>query len=281
MGAAALAFAPGLCRAGAADGARRVVSIGGAVTEIVFALGEQHRLVGRDATSSHPPEAEALPDVGYMRALSPEGVLSLRPDLIIAAEGAGPPEAVTLLREAAVPFVIIPEGHDRAAVAAKTRAVADALGVPERGAALAAEVDAALAGAVAQAAAQMADRPRARVLFILSMQGGRVLASGRDTGADGIITLAGAENAVDGFEGYKPLTDEAVIAAAPDVILMMDRGEGHAAARRDVLGHPAIALTPAARAGRLVRLDGLLLLGFGPRTPQAISVLAEALADAG
>ncbi|WP_093255654.1 heme/hemin ABC transporter substrate-binding protein [Rubrimonas cliftonensis] len=280
MGAAALALAPGLRRAFATEPARRIVSIGGAVTEIVFALGEQDRLVGRDATSTHPPEAEALPDVGYMRALSSEGVLSLRPDLIVAAEGAGPPEAVALLREAAVPFATIPEGHDRAAVAAKIRAVADALGAPERGAALAAEVDAALARAMAQAAAPDGQSP-ARVLFILSMQGGRVLASGRGTGADGIIALAGAVNAVDAFEGYKPLTDEAVIAAAPDVILMMDRGEGHEAARRDVVGHAALALTPAARAGRLVRLDGLLLLGFGPRTPQAISVLASALADAG
>ena len=78
----------------AEDPASRVVSIGGAVTEIVYALGEEARLVARDTTSNYPPEATALPDVGYIRRLSPEGVMSVRPDLILSEEGAGPPEAL-------------------------------------------------------------------------------------------------------------------------------------------------------------------------------------------
>ncbi|MGR3372676.1 heme/hemin ABC transporter substrate-binding protein [Pseudooceanicola nanhaiensis] len=256
-------------RAGEAE---RVVSIGGAVTEIVYALGEADRLVARDTTSNYPPEAEALPDVGYIRALSPEGVLSVAPDLILSEEGAGPPEAVELLRSAAIPFAEVPGGFTRAAIGAKIRAVGAALGVPDKAEALAAQVAADL-----DAALDGVEAGGKRVLFILSMQGGRVMASGRDTAADGIIRLAGAENAVTAFSGYKPMTDEAVTQAAPDVILMMDREGDHAAADAQLLAHPAISTTPAARDRAIVRMDGMFLLGFSVRTPEAVRALAESL----
>ncbi|WP_375688411.1 hemin ABC transporter substrate-binding protein [Pseudooceanicola sp. LIPI14-2-Ac024] len=259
-----------------ADPAQRVVSVGGAVTEIVYALGEEGRLVARDTTSNFPAAAEALPDVGYIRALSPEGVLSVAPDLILSEEGAGPPEAVELLKAAAIPFAEVPDGFTRDAVLAKITAVGDALAVPEKAAALAekvgAELDAAVAGVVPSGK---------KVLFILSMQDGRILASGTGTSADGIIRLAGAENAVTAFEGYKPLTDEAVTEAQPDVILMMDREGDHAAANAQLLAHPAISTTPAAANQAIVRMDGMLLLGFSIRTPEAVRDLAAALNGTG
>lgn len=150
--------------------------------------------------------------------------------------------------------------------------------MPEEGARLARETDRALAAAEEAAAG---GEPR-RVLFVLSMQGGRVMASGRGTAAAGIIEMAGGENAVTAFEGYKPLTDEAVAEARPDVILMMDRGGGHGADDAALLAHPALETTPAARNGAVVRMDGLLLLGFGPRTPEAVTALSRALdAEAG
>jgi len=258
----------------------RVVSIGGSVTEIVHALGEGDRLVARDTTSTYPDAVSDLPDVGYMRALSAEGVLSVDPDLVLAAEGAGPPETVATLTAAALPFVTVPGGHTRAAVRAKIIAVADALGVPDKGAALAARTDAALADAVADADSTTA---RPRVLFVLAIQGGRILASGTDTAADGMIALAGGVNAITGFDGYKPLTDEAIIAAAPDVILLMDRRGDLTIADADLLANPAIATTPAGQrgAGAIVRMDGLLLLGFGPRTPEAVTRLHAALYPGG
>lgn len=262
---------------GVASASERVLSLGGSVTEIIYALGEQDRLIARDSTSSFPPEVEALPDVGYLRALSPEGVLSVEPDLVIAEEGAGPPEAVAVLEAASVPFISVPDGYDPAAVRTKIEAVANALGVPEKGAVLADEVEATLAAAVDGAS----NGKSKRVMFVLSMQGGRILASGRDTAADGIIRLAGGENAVTEYEGYKPLTDEAAIAARPDVILMMDRGGNHSADNSDLFAHPGLAATPAAENNAVVRIDGLLLLGFGPRTPEAVQRLSDALSRAG
>ena len=274
--AAVTAFAIGLgffvSSADAQDAkAERVLSIGGSVTEIVYALGEQDRLIARDTTSSYPAEAEELPDVGYMRALSPEGILSVDPQLIIAEAGSGPQETIAVMENADIPFIQIPDGYDGDAVVAKIHAVADALGVPEKGDALAADVEAQLA-----ALDTSADTP-ARVLFILSMQGGRILAAGANSGADGIITMAGGINAISEFEGYKPLTDEAVTAANPDVIVMMDRGGDHAVENADLWANPAISTTPAAQTQNIVRINGLLLLGFGPRTPEAVTQLHAAL----
>ncbi|MEM9497884.1 MAG: ABC transporter substrate-binding protein [Pseudomonadota bacterium] len=263
--------------AGGAQAQDRVLSLGGSITEIVFALGEGDRIVARDTTSSFPPDVENLPDVGYLRALSPEGVLSVEPDLVLAEEGAGPPETIAVLEAADIPFIMIPDGYDRTAIRAKIEAVAIALDVQDKGAELADTVDRSLADAIQSATVA---GPK-RVMFILSMQGGRILASGTGTAADGIIEMAGAENAVTSYEGYKPLTDEAVIAANPDVILMMDRGGDHAVDTSALFSHPGLALTPAARTQAVVRIDGLLLLGFGPRTPKAVLELSEALSGAG
>jgi iron complex transport system substrate-binding protein len=103
------------------------------------------------------------------------------------------------------------------------------------------------------------------------------MAGGNGTSAEGIITLAGAVNAAQGFDGWKQITDEAVIAASPDVILMMDRGGDQAVTEADVRAHPALSLTPAVEQGHILRMDGMLLLGFGPRTPKAAADLHAAI----
>nr|WP_240989646.1 ABC transporter substrate-binding protein [Salipiger mangrovisoli] len=261
-----------------AEEPQRIVSIGGSVTEIVYALGEEDRLVARDTTSTYPPEVAALPDIGYIRQLSPEGVLSVNPTLVLTEEGAGPPEAVELLKEASIEFVEIPEGYDRAAVLTKIRRVSEVLGVPEKGEQLASDVAAALDDAGRIVGEESSGTPPRRVLFVLSMQGGRVMAGGANTAADGIIRLAGGVNAVAGFDGYKPLSDEAIIEAAPDVILMMARGGDLAVSDEALFSHPAIASTPAGETRAVLRIDGMKLLGFGPRTAEAATELAHALA---
>jgi len=271
MQATALCALPAFARA-----QERLLSIGGSVTEIVHALGAGDRLVARDTTSTWPPEVTALPDVGYARALSPEGVLSVAPDHILAIEGAGPPETIRVLQSAGLPFTTVPEATDGPGILAKIEVVGQALGLPDRADALVAETRAALV-ATARQSDRIAPERRKRVLFILSLQGGRILAAGRDTQAAGIIDMAGAVNAVDAFEGYKQLTDEAVSRAAPDVILMMDRGGNHAIEDEVLLSMPAIRTTAAARTGAVIRMQGLYLLGFGPRTAQAARDLHSAI----
>lgn len=255
-------------------GAKRIVSIGGSVTEIVYALKAEDRLVARDSTSTYPPEAMRLPDAGYIRALNAEGVLGVSPDAILALEGSGPPEALDVLKKAGIPLAMVPESFTADGILAKIDQVGLALGLQDEAATLAGAVRADLAAATTEAAG-MPEKPR--VLFVLSMNGGRVLASGKDTAADGIIRMAGAVNAVEAFAGYKQLTDEAIADLKPDVVLMMDRGGQHDAKADELFAHPALALTPAAKTRRVVRMDGLYLLGFGPRTAGAVRELAVAL----
>lgn len=251
----------------------RIVSVGGAVTEIVYALGAGDKLVARDQTSTYPEQARELVDVGYMRRLSPEGVLSVNPTGILMSEGSGPPETLEVLKKASVPIVMVPEAFTGEGVIAKIDAVGKALGLEDKAKELAANVSRDLEAAEKISADQ---NPRKRVLFIMSAQEGRIMASGTGTGANGIITLAGGVNAIDSYQGYKQLTDEAVEKAAPDLILTMNIGKD-SVQKEDLLKNPALANSPAGRSGNIVQMDSLYLLGFGPRTGAASRELSEKL----
>ncbi|WP_413468606.1 heme/hemin ABC transporter substrate-binding protein [Mesorhizobium muleiense] len=251
----------------------KIAAIGGSITEIVFALGEQDRLVARDSTSRYPEAALKLPDVGYMRQLSPEGVLSVNPSGILALHGSGPKETVDVLKKTSIPFIEVPERYDHEGILEKIRIVGKALGADAKADALAAEIDVKLKAAEKQTASI---KDRKRVLFVLSMRGGKILASGSNTAADGIIRLSGGVNAVDGYSGYKQLSDEAVITARPDVILMMNNA-GPGVSDDELFANPSIRSTPAGAARKVVRMDGGYLLGFGPRTADVIRDLAASL----
>jgi iron complex transport system substrate-binding protein len=254
----------------------RLVTVGGAVTEIVFDLGFGDKVIARDTTSNYPAQVNKLPDIGYMRALSPEGVLSANPSAILMIEGSGPQTAIDVLGKAAVPVVTIPEGYDSAAIVAKIKAVGKALNVEARADELAAKVGADV-DAAAAASANIPDDKRKRVLFILSVTNGKIMAAGEHTAANGILKLAGAINVASGFHGYKSLNDEAIVEAKPDVILMMMQGGPSMATDEEILANPAIALTPAGKSKALIRMSSLTLLGFGPRTAEAIRDLSRAL----
>jgi iron complex transport system substrate-binding protein len=253
----------------------RIVSIGGAVTEILYALGMDKNIVGIDSTSLYPPQAaKEKSNVGYMRQLSAEGVLGLRPDLIVAISGSGPKETMAVLEAARVPLVIVPDSYSEAGIAAKISLIAKAVGAEERSQCLIGRVQSDLA-ALKNIEAGIARKKR--VLFVLSFINGRAMAAGKDTAADGIIKLAGGVNVIDEYEGYKPLSDEAVIAAKPDVILSIQRG-GPGVLNADVVfSHAAFSATPAAAQRTFVSMEGLYLLGFGPRTAQAARDLALTL----
>lgn len=275
LAASLLAFSPAAYAQEKLD-STRLISIGGDITEIIYALGEEKRLIARDTTSLFPDQALKLPDVGYMRALSPEGILAMNPTAIVAVEGSGPPEALTVLRSASVPFETVPNAYTRDGILAKIDKVGALLGVEPKAAELRQKVATDLDAAMTSAA-KRPEGERKRVLFILSMQGGKIMASGTGTAADGIIKLVGSINAVGTFPGYKPLTDEAIIEAKPDVILMMNRGDGAGTKNEDLMKQPALALTPAVQNKAIIRMDGLYLLGFGPRTAGAVRELTQAI----
>ncbi|MGE4253043.1 MAG: hemin ABC transporter substrate-binding protein [Parvibaculaceae bacterium] len=249
----------------------RILSIGGDVTEIVFALGEGKRVIATDTTSVYPNDVMALPKVGYMRALSTEGVLSTSPDLILASAGSGPPEVIAALKQSGIPLALVDYRPGAEAIADKIALIADILDVTEKGAALTKSIDTELS----TLAKSLDGAARPRALFVLSLSGGRIIAAGHRSSAEEIITLAGGVNAVQGFDGYKQASAEAILAAAPDAIVMMHR-DGDIGAD-DLFAMDPFAKTPAAKTKALIRMEGSYLLGFGPRTPHAARALAKAL----
>jgi len=269
--ALATAVAPA---ASAQDKPIRLVTVGGALTEIVYALGAESQLVGVDTTSLYPPAARSLPQVGYMRALSAEGVLSLKPSLVVTTTAAGPATTLDQLRAAGIETVVLPDRYDYDSVIAKVEALGRITGKESQAAELVArgradmdKLSAGLAGT----------HTRPRVLFLLAIGSGAPQVAGQNTAADGIIHLAGGVNAVEGYAGYRPLTPEAVIASRADYIVVTQQTVDQLGGLDAVLDQPTLRQTPAGRAGKVLSFDTMLLLGFGPRTPQAARQLAAAL----
>ncbi|KYG23810.1 hemin ABC transporter substrate-binding protein [Bradyrhizobium sp. AT1] len=252
----------------------RTVSIGGAITEILYALGLENRLVGVDTTSLYPAAAlHDKPNVGYMRQISAEGVLGLNPTLILAIQGSGPRETMEILETAKIPLVLVPETFTEDGLIEKIKLVGHAMGVDARAECLSAAVGADLAQL--QTLRAKVAKPM-RVMFVMSLQNGRAMVAGRKTAADEIIQLAGAANAVDDFDGYKIIGDEAIAAARPDVALSIERGKDSLQADA-IYAHPGFALTPVAANKSFITMDGLYLLGFGPRTAAAARDLSVRL----
>lgn len=250
----------------------RVVTLGGSVTEIVYGLGQGDRLVGDDLSSLYPEAATKLPRVGYYRAVPVEGVLSLKPDLVLASEQAGPPDALKRLAGVGVRVVTVSDAPSVDSLKARIRGVADALGVAPAGERMVDEISRELARAEALPAT------KARALLLINRTGSPQ-GAGRDTAANEVMHLAGLVNVLHDQQGYKPLSAEAVGALAPDLIVVtqasLDAGGGMEA----FLRLPGIASTQAAAKRRVVVMDDLLILGMGPRLPLALTQLKKEVAD--
>src|SRR5207342_2512934 len=179
----------------------RIVSIGGAITEILYALGFEERLAGVDTTSLYPPAAlRDKPNVGYMRQLSAEGVLGLNPSLVLAVQGSGPKETMDVLEAAKVPLVLVPETFSEQGLLEKIKLVGHAMGADKRAECL----TTAVSGDLAQLRELRAKVTKpVRVMFVMSLLNGRAMAAGHKTAANEIIALAGGVNAIDGYDGYK------------------------------------------------------------------------------
>ncbi|WP_066741776.1 hemin ABC transporter substrate-binding protein [Cupriavidus sp. D384] len=261
-----------LCAAGLAHAAppARVVGLGGAVTEIIYALDAEKTLVGSDSSSIYPAAALKLPKVGYYRAVSVEGLASLRPDLVLAADQAGPPQAMEQIRKLGSKVVMLPSAPTLAALEQRILGTATALEIPERGRTLVDRLHTELR------AIRPVSQP-VRVL-IVSSHTGKMQGMGTDTAGDAMLTLAGGTNVLAGQTGFKPFSAEAAAALKPDVIVTTTMSVSASGSTDAFLAQPGLNATPAARNRRIVVMDDLLLLGFGPRLPEALRLLQTGLA---
>jgi len=248
----------------------KVVTLGGTLTEIVYGLGAADRLVGVDASSVYPEAATEQPQVGYYRQVGAEGILSLAPDVVLASEEAGPPAALALVEQAGVPVVRLTAEPSLDAAVKRIEAVGSLLDHSTEAAELVASLRADL-----QAVQPPGTPPP--VAFVFGRGAGSLVVAGTDTAAEAMIELAGGAPAVTGYTGYKPLTPEALVAASPDVIVSTTRVVEGLGGVEALTALPAVAATPAAAAGRVVVVEDLMFLGFGPRTGEGARALNEAL----
>lgn len=252
--------------------AERLVTIDGSITEIVYALGADDRLVGADTTSIYPQAATELPNVGYMRTLSAEGVLSLAPERIITTEDAGPADTLEQLINAGVHIDILDNEPTLPGLTHKIQATADALGLSDAGTELAKQVEAEVRSAQQQLADRVGDM---NVMFVMDGGSRGFQVAGTGTLANGALQIAGFTNVFADIQGYKPLTPEAAIEANPDAILVFHSQDDLAT----LAANPALRLTAAAENGHIYSVDDIDLLAFGPRLGWSLQQLAERMAE--
>ncbi|WP_392432598.1 hemin ABC transporter substrate-binding protein [Yersinia sp. HM-2024] len=253
--------------------AERIVTIGGDVTEIAYALGAGGEIVARDSTSLQPQAVQKLPDVGYMRMLNAEGILAMKPTMLLVSELAQPSLVLKQVADSGVNVVTVPGQTAPESVAVKIDAVASALHQQEKGRALIKDYQQRLA------AVNNTPLP-VKVLFVMSHGGLTPMAAGQNTAADAMIRAAGGNNAMQGFSRYRPLSQEGVIASAPDLLLITSDGVRALGGSEGIWKLPGMAMTPAGKNKRLLVVDDMALLGFGLETPQVLSQLRKGMEQA-
>lgn len=255
--------------------APRIISLGGAITEIIYELNLQKFLVGVDATSNYPLEAKKHPSVGYARTLSVEGVLSLKPTHILATEDVGPPAFIQAIKHVKkINFQILDSEYSFDGLIKRIKQISKIWDTDGRQERLIKHLNQSWRAAYTN---QAHSQHQPKVLFLLAHQASRILVSGRETGAAAMIHYAGGINAMTSYVGYKPLNIEAFIQANPDFILLTKQTSDLLGGADGLLNHRALGAVSALKHHRLISIDANQLLGFGPRLPQTVDELRRSL----
>lgn len=247
----------------------RLISIGGDVTEILYAIGANESLIGRDSTSITPAKAKSLPDIGYMRQLNTEGILALKPTKIIATSAAQPSVVLEQLKSAGVAVEQVPLQYSPQSVVEKIHRLGQLTGKQEQAAALAEKFTNALQ--------QIPNSPLdVKILFVINRAGGNQMAAGKDTVADTAIKLIGAKNAMGNAVRFAPVSQEGIIAANPDLVVLTNLSLESFASPDEIWALPGLAHTNAGKHKRLVVVDDIAFLAFGLTIPQELHKIRAA-----
>lgn len=252
----------------------RIVVTGSYLAEILVELGAARQIVATGGGVDHIAPLKAVPRLRGFRQMSAETVLAQRPDVYITTNDITGAGVVTQLRAAGVQVVLFEAEPTLGGISERIAELGVVLSKPREAAALARRFQADLAQARAFVARA---RTRPRGLFILSGGNRPTLVAGRGTGPANLIELAGGTNVASTIEGFKVMSQEAMIAAAPEFILLNPDGLENRGGVPAALTAPGALLTPAGRGKRLITLPGEYLQGFGILTPSAIRALARAI----
>lgn len=256
---------------------QRWVSAGGSLSEWVVALGGEPKLVGVDTTSLHPDSLQKLPKIGYQRQLAAEGILALKPDILLGSEEMGPPPVLQQLRAAGVRIETLSAKADEKTVQDNLQQLGELLGTPDKAKQVAADFDTRIAEQEAWVKKAQAAQAAPGVILLVGHAGGNLLVAGQDTAGDWLIQHAGGKNLAT-HSGYKTLSTEALSGLDPQVVVLTDRAlEGDKARAALTQQNPGLAATSAVRDSRVVVIDPTLLVGgLGPRIPDGLASLSKA-----
>ena len=257
----------------------RIVSLTGDITETIFALGLGDSVVAVDITTTYPPEANELKrsgaNVGFGQALAAESVLRYDPTLVLGDESIQPTATIEQLRNAGVPVIIMKYQTTLPGVEEKITEIAAILGVPGAGEELTNEVMSQIDDAQSRAM-QSVERPR--VAYLYTRGPSVLLLFGTGIPTQAMIEGAGAVDVgAAAGEGAIPLTPEALIAAAPDVIVLPESGVEALGGIDAILEIPGVAETPAGRNRAFLAYDEAYFFNLGPRVGMALSDFVDDL----
>lgn len=264
---------------------KRLVCVGGSLTEIIYALDLQEHLIAIDTTSTYPMATKKLPNVGYARTLSLEGVLSMRPQLLLVTKDAGPPQVLRQISHAGVQVKALKADHRYEGLIDRIRAIGFLLGAEARAEKLIKEINHEWQryqqdinhSVIGKNEVLASKKPKA--MFIMAHSPQQIMVAGHSTSAHAIMNYLHLDNAFKIVDGYKPLTPESVIASQADVILLTDQGLQAQGGMKEILRLPGVMQTPAARHRQIYSREANHLLGFGPRLPSMLYSLAREIHD--
>ena len=248
-----------------ADDHSRIIIAGGSLTEIVFFLGLEDKLIGVDITSNFPESAKEIPSIGYVRTLSAEGILSLEPSLILGENDMGPPMVIDQIQKTSVDLRIIPEKRSVIGILEKINCIGSIINYKSEASTLIndkliAKVDELLR------LQKTNSTKNTKAMLILSMGGTSPVVAGKNTSGNGFINMIGAQNIFVSHEGWKPVNEESILKNNPDIIIIPKREVHKNSSIKLFLDSSHLKKTKAVKNNNIISEDAMAMLGFGPRT---------------
>lgn len=257
----------------------RLVSLNGSNTELLYALGLGEQMAGRDDSSIYPPAAMKLPSIGYQYQLNAEGILSLKPTLVIGRSDVKPPQVVEQVKAAGVRVELVDEPLTFDEARERIIRLGDLTGRRDQATTLVAELDADLKLFKARQA-ELEGKPSPKAVFIY-LRGRTTFVLGEETVPGKMLSLAGAKNAMPAVRKTAPVSAEALIAAQPELIVTFVHGLESAGGLETLLALPGVAQTPAGKNRRIIVMDDLYLGGMTNRAGKAALDLLNAMHEQG
>ena len=255
----------------------RIVIAGGSLTEIVYLLGQEKKLVGVDVTSKYPLSAKKLTSIGYLRNLSSEGILSLSPTLLLAEDDIGPPAVLNQLNKTSLEIKIISDDYTMVGVKNKIDCIVSILNLNKNNYLFA-------YNNIKEKIKKIEEyrffnkKKNSKILLILMMRGTSPIIAGRNTSGHGLISSLGLLNSMSEVDGWKPVSKEEIILSNPDYVIVTNRTFKSFSSSEDFILKTGLNFTNAGKNNNLIIEDGMALLGFGPRTLDVGIKISEIIA---